>query len=107
MGKWFDLKCIHSILHRLWRYWFSKTVTEASEDKSTSLLKKYGWTILFISPWISIIGDYIPIVAGATKNNFRLFTIAIVSGKVIKGKDCDSIFWQLDSAIDLSSGLHA
>jgi membrane protein DedA with SNARE-associated domain len=71
------------------------------------LLKKYGWTILFISPWISIIGDYIPIVAGATKNNFRLFTIAIVSGKVIKGKDCDSIFWQLDSAIDLSSGLHA
>ncbi|MFZ0515019.1 MAG: VTT domain-containing protein, partial [Candidatus Nitrosopolaris sp.] len=56
-----------------------------SEDTSTSLLKKYGWIILFISPWIPIIGDYLPIIAGATKYNFRLFSIAIVSGKVVKG----------------------
>ncbi|MFZ0513721.1 MAG: hypothetical protein WAM14_19095 [Candidatus Nitrosopolaris sp.] len=40
---------------------------------------------MFISPWIPIIGDYIPIVAGATKYNFRLFSIAIISGKVVKG----------------------
>lgn len=62
-----------------------KKPSKKSEDTSTSLLKKYGWTILFISPWIPIIGDYIPIVAGATKYNFRLFTIAIVSGKIVKG----------------------
>src|SRR5215467_607608 len=62
-----------------------KEPSKKSEDTSTSLLRKYGWIILFISPWIPIIGDYIPIVAGATKYNFRLFTIAIVSGKIVKG----------------------
>jgi len=34
------------------------------------------------------------------------YTGAIVSGKNSQ-RDCDSIFWQLDSAIDLSSGLYA
>jgi len=29
-----------------------KKPSKKSEDKSTSLLKKYGWTILFISPGI-------------------------------------------------------
>lgn len=62
-----------------------KKPSEKGEYTSTSLLKKYGWIILFISPWIPIIGDYIPIVAGATKYNFRLFSIAIISGKVVKG----------------------
>src|SRR5919108_3440191 len=56
-----------------------------SEDRSSSLLKKYGWVILFISPWIPIIGDSIPIIAGVTKYNLRLFSIAIISGKVVKG----------------------
>ena len=77
-----------------------KKPSKKSEDKSTSLLKKYGWSILFISPWIPIIGDYIPIVAGATKYNFRLFTMAIVSGKIVKG--IAIVFWQLDSSSDLS-----
>jgi len=62
-----------------------KKPNKKSADTSSSLLKKYGWVILFISPWIPIIGDYIPIIAGATKYNFRLFSIAIVSGKVVKG----------------------
>lgn len=48
-------------------------------------MKKYGWVILFISPWIPIIGDYMPIIAGASKYNFKLFSVAIVSGKVVKG----------------------
>lgn len=64
---------------------FRKKPNKKSEHRGASLLKKYGWVILFISPWIPIIGDYIPIVAGATKYNFRLFTIAIVSGKIVKG----------------------
>ena len=62
-----------------------KKPNRRSDDTSTSLLKKYGWVILFISPWIPIIGDSIPIIAGAPKYNFRLFTIAIISGKLVKG----------------------
>jgi membrane protein YqaA with SNARE-associated domain len=65
---------------RLW-----KRPNKKRTDKSTSLLKKYGWVILFISPWIPIIGDTIPIIAGATKFNFKVFSIAIVLGKLVKG----------------------
>ena len=62
-----------------------KKPNKKSEYRGASLLKKYGWVILFISPWLPIIGDYIPIISGATKYNFKLFSIAIVSGKVVKG----------------------
>src|SRR5215469_5444611 len=82
-----------------------KKPSKKSEDTSTSLLKKYGWTILFISPWIPIIGDYIPIVAGATKYNFRLFTIAIVSGKIVKGIVI-VFFGSLIIPLIFPSGLH-
>lgn len=34
---------------------------------------------------IIIIGDTIPIIAGATKFNFRVFGVAIVLGKLVKG----------------------
>ena len=54
------------------------------KDRSILLLKKYGWVILFISPWIPIVGDSIPIIAGVTKYNFRLFSVAIISGKIVK-----------------------
>jgi membrane protein YqaA with SNARE-associated domain len=82
-----------------------KKPSKKSEDTSTSLLKRYGWIILFVSPWIPIIGDYIPIVAGATKYNFRLFTIAIVSGKVVKGIAI-VFFGSLILPLIFPSGLH-
>ena len=82
-----------------------KEPSKKSEDTSTSLLRKYGWIILFISPWIPIIGDYIPIVAGATKYNFRLFTIAIVSGKIVKGIAI-VFFGSLILPLIFPSGLH-
>jgi len=82
-----------------------KKPSKKSEDKSTSLLKKYGWIILFVSPWIPIIGEYIPIVAGATKYNFRLFSIAIVSGKVVKGIAI-VFFGSLILPLIFPSGLH-
>ena len=63
---------------------FGRSPTRSSENRSISLLKKYGWVILFISPWIPIVGDSIPIIAGVTKYNFRLFSIAIISGKLVK-----------------------
>ena len=82
-----------------------KEPSKKSEYTSTSLLRKYGWIILFISPWIPIIGDYIPIVAGATKYNFRLFTIAIVSGKIVKGIAI-VFFGSLILPLIFPSGLH-
>ena len=85
--------------------WLRKEPSKKSEDTSTSLLRKYGWIILFISPWIPIIGDYIPIVAGATKYNFRLFTIAIVSGKIVKGIAI-VFFGSLILPLIFPSGLH-
>jgi membrane protein YqaA with SNARE-associated domain len=85
--------------------WLRKKPNKKSEYKGASLLKKYGWVILFISPWIPIIGDYIPIVAGATKYNFKLFTIAIVSGKLVKGIAI-VFFGSLILPLIFPSGLH-
>ena len=82
-----------------------KKPNKKSDDTSTSLLKKYGWVILFISPWIPIIGDTIPIIAGATKYNFRLFSIAIVSGKVVKGVAI-VFFGSLILPLIFPSGMH-
>ena len=73
-----------------------KKPSKKSDDTSTSLLKKYGWIILFISPWIPIIGDYIPIVAGGTKYNFTLFSIAIISGKVVSYSSLIDILYTID-----------
>jgi membrane protein YqaA with SNARE-associated domain len=49
-----------------------------------SLLEKYGWAIIFFSPWIPILGDVLPIIAGAKRYNFKIFGVAIICGKVLK-----------------------
>src|SRR5215467_14575919 len=64
-----------------------KKPSKKSEDRSTSLLKKYGWTILFISPWIPIIGDYIPHLAFGgiscfIDNQTPLTFVAIILSKI-------------------------
>jgi len=74
-------------------------------DKSTSLLKRYGWVILFISPWIPVIGDTIPIIAGATRYNFRVFSVAIVLGKLVKGIAI-VFFGSLILPVIFPSGIH-
>ena len=61
-----------------------KSPSKRSQDRSLLLLEKYGWIILFFSPWIPIMGDFIPIIAGVKKYNFELFSIAIVLGKAVK-----------------------
>jgi membrane protein YqaA with SNARE-associated domain len=61
-----------------------KTPKKEHEERSLLLLERYGLAIIFFSPWIPIVGDFIPLIAGAKKYNFRTFAIAIVSGKVIK-----------------------
>jgi len=52
--------------------------------RGSGLLEKYGWIAIFLSPWIPIFGDVIPVIAGAKKFSFRKFTIAMVSGKTVK-----------------------
>jgi membrane protein YqaA with SNARE-associated domain len=61
-----------------------KVPNKREEIRTHLLLEKYGWIIIFFSPWIPIIGDLIPIIAGAKKYNFRIFIITMISGKTLK-----------------------
>ena len=54
------------------------------EDKTGALLERYGWLVIFFSPWIPIVGDIIPMIAGAKRYNLKNFTIVMISGKVVK-----------------------
>jgi membrane protein YqaA with SNARE-associated domain len=63
---------------------FYKTPTQQDEQQSHDLITKHGWIAIFFCSWIPILGDVIPIVAGAKKYNFRRFTIAMSAGKAIK-----------------------
>ncbi len=46
--------------------------------------RKYGASLLFISPWIPIIGDLAPMVAGIENYETRKFLIIISFAKAIK-----------------------
>ena len=62
-----------------------KTPEKKYEQKSVSIMTKYGWsTIIFFSPWIPIVGDVVSIVAGTKKYNIVKYTIAMTTGKVVK-----------------------
>jgi membrane protein YqaA with SNARE-associated domain len=54
------------------------------EDKTSALLERYGWLIIFFSPWIPIVGDIIPMIAGAKKYDLKNFIIVMISGKLFK-----------------------
>jgi membrane protein YqaA with SNARE-associated domain len=53
-------------------------------QRSYALLARYGWLLIFISPWIPVGGDVIPIIAGIKKYDLTKFTVAMVLGKTIK-----------------------
>ncbi|MDE1770366.1 MAG: DedA family protein [Thaumarchaeota archaeon] len=62
-----------------------KTPEKKYEQKSINIMTKYGWsTIIFISPWIPIIGDVVSIIAGTKKYNIVRYTIAMTTGKTVK-----------------------
>jgi membrane protein YqaA with SNARE-associated domain len=61
-----------------------KIPNKREEDRTHLLLERYGWLIIFFSPWIPIVGDFIPIIAGAKKYDFKIFTIIMISGKAFK-----------------------
>jgi membrane protein YqaA with SNARE-associated domain len=63
---------------------FKKT-TEKHEQKSVSIMSRYGWaTVIFFSPWIPIIGDVVSIVAGTKKYSILKYTIMMTTGKTVK-----------------------
>ena len=48
-------------------------------------MTKYGWfTVIFISPWIPVLGDVVSIVAGTKKYNIVKYSIAMTTGKTVK-----------------------
>jgi membrane protein DedA with SNARE-associated domain len=47
-------------------------------------LERYGWAIIFVSPWIPVLGDIIPVIAGAKRYDFKKFMIAIAAGKIVR-----------------------
>jgi len=54
------------------------------DKKSQSLLNKYGWIIIFVAPFIPVIGDFINITAGVKRYDFRKFSIAMLAGKAVR-----------------------
>lgn len=62
-----------------------KTPEKRYEQKSINIMTKYGWsTIIFVSPWIPIIGDVVSIIAGTKRYNLVKYTIAMTVGKTVK-----------------------
>lgn len=54
------------------------------DKRTTIMLERYGWIIIFLSPWIPIGGDVIPVIAGVKKYNFKKFVIVMSIGKTVK-----------------------
>ena len=54
------------------------------EEQMQIYFRKYGGVILLISPWIPIIGDLAPMVAGIENYESKKFLIVISIAKIIK-----------------------
>lgn len=63
---------------------FYKMPEKQKEDRLNIIMSKYGWMAIFVSPWIPIYSDAIPIISGIKKFDLRKFTIAMVSGRIVK-----------------------
>ncbi len=61
-----------------------KTKNERKHGRYRQLLERYGWAIIFVSPWIPVLGDIIPIIAGAKRYDLKKFMIAIAAGKIVR-----------------------
>lgn len=62
----------------------NKRKDEGKHSRYRKLLEKYGWAIIFVSPWIPVLGDIIPLIAGAKRYDFKKFMIVISAGKVVR-----------------------
>lgn len=57
---------------------------EGKHNRYRQLLERYGWAIIFVSPWIPVLGDIIPLIAGAKRYDIKKFMIAIAAGKIVR-----------------------
>jgi len=62
----------------------NKRKDEGKHNRYRKLLERYGWAIIFVSPWIPVLGDIIPLIAGAKRYDFKKFMIAIAAGKAVR-----------------------
>jgi membrane protein YqaA with SNARE-associated domain len=57
---------------------------EGKQSRYRQLLERYEWAIIFVSPWIPVLGDIIPVIAGAKRYEIKKFMIAISAGKIAR-----------------------
>jgi membrane protein YqaA with SNARE-associated domain len=57
---------------------------ESKHKRYRHLLDRYGWAIIFVAPWVPILGDIIPAIAGAKRYDMKKFMIAISAGKTAR-----------------------
>ena len=61
-----------------------KNKDDSRHSRYRQLLERYGWAIIFVSPWIPVLGDIIPLIAGAKRYDFKKFMVAIAAGKIAR-----------------------
>jgi membrane protein YqaA with SNARE-associated domain len=61
-----------------------KKKDESKQSQYRQLLERYGWAIIFVAPWIPVLGDIIPAIAGAKRYDVKKFMIAISAGKTAR-----------------------
>lgn len=55
------------------------------EKEMQMQFRRYGAFFLLVSPWIPLVGDLAPMVAGIENYEIKRFLIAISAAKIIKG----------------------
>jgi membrane protein YqaA with SNARE-associated domain len=61
-----------------------KKKDQSKQSRYRQLLERYGWAIIFVAPWIPVLGDIIPAIAGAKRYDVKKFMIAISAGKTAR-----------------------
>jgi len=56
-----------------------------TEKKIQRYFRKYGGFLLLVSPWIPVVGDLAPMVAGIENYDTKRFLIVISAAKIMKG----------------------
>ena len=72
--------------NKLFTKFKSKEVKKSSDEqkKSHKILDKFGWSAIFFSSWIPVVGDLILISGGAKKMEFKRFVLFMITGKAVK-----------------------
>ncbi|VVB85301.1 SNARE associated Golgi protein [uncultured archaeon] len=69
------------------KYELQKLIPFHMEEREKEVhmhFRKYGAALLLVSPWIPLIGDLAPMVAGIENYEYRRFLIVISVAKIIK-----------------------